>query len=359
MKIGILTYHNARNIGAALQAYALQKSISKLGIKSEIIDYRCNHLDKVYEIKKITKLRSIKDIIKWVMMWDNPNKLKKKFDYFNNNFQQISDKVYNRETIKESHYDIYIVGSDQVWNMNLNGNDLTYILDFVSKPKRKVSYAASFGYKNVPSRFVDETKKYISCLDDISVREVSGNKIVKKLTGKEAQVVLDPTLLLESTEWVELELPRIYQKDYILLYIVASTPSALKFAKELGYKHNCDVLCIHNSYKKKSGVINIRDCSPQEFLSYIKYAKFVVSTSFHGICFSIIYNKDFFYELDEKINNNNSRIETLISMLNLWERRIRSGKVNQENNIDFNEVNLLLENQREKSINFLKGLCYK
>lgn len=355
MKIGILTYHSTLNVGAALQAYALQKVIAGLGVSCEIIDYRCMHLEEVYRVKSMTEVESMKEFIKWILTVGNTKRAKRKFDQFNAFYQTLSHGVYTRDCLTNlnSDYEVFIVGSDQVWNMDLNGNDATYLLDFAAKDKKRISYAASFGYKEMPEAYKQEIARNLMLFDVISVRETSGSRIVEGLLGKEAQVVLDPTLLLNMTEWEKLNFKRLYPKRYVLLYMVAATPSALKFAKQWGRVHQCDVICIHYSYAKFRGVINVHDCSPLEFLSYIKYAQCVVASSFHGVCFSAVFEKEFFYELDPNPINNNSRIETLMSTLGLENREIVNGSCADENGVDYTRVRSMLEAEKHKSVEFL------
>lgn len=356
MKVGILTYQNALNVGAVLQAYALQTVITKQGYSCDIIDYRSSFLEDIYKYKKVTQIRSLKELIKWLLNTNKEKRKRVKFDKFNIQYQNSSEIVYFRHNIEDANnvYNIFIVGSDQVWNMNLNGKDTTYLLDFVNNNKTKISYAASFGYKKIPEKYLDITHRGISGIDDISVRETSGREIVDKLIGKEPQVVLDPTLLLIKEDWEVMSFNRIHEREYILVYIIAATPTILEFSRRLGTKYNCDVVCIHNSYAPKAGVKNVRDCSPTEFLNYIKYAKFVVSSSFHGICFSVLFEREFFFELDEKPENNNSRIETLIESLGLWERQIFGGNCNVDDKIDYEKVTSKLNNERDKSFEFLR-----
>ena len=356
MKTGIITYHRAKNVGAALQAYALTQTIKNMGLDCCLIDYHNDFIENTYKTKKLWEHKNLKSLIKAVMNGSAPYKRNKKFDEFNKKYQIFSESV-TKETISDiDDIDAYITGSDQVWNMSLNGNDGTFLLDFVPENKKRISYAASFGYENVPEKYINITKNNLEKFDVISVREVAGKKIVENLTNKKAEVVLDPTLLLSQDEWDSVACERLHKRDYVLVYLVAATPTALEFAKKLGKENNCDVICIHYSYKKKNGVINIRDCSPEEFLSYIKYAKYVVASSFHALCFSIIYKKNFFYELDINKNNNNSRLETLMNTLNLNNREI----INNSNdykyeNINYSEVYTVLDEHKIKSLNFIKS----
>lgn len=360
MKVGTLTYHDTRNFGAVLQAYALQKTIENLGVECEIIDYKSEFLNQVYKIKSIYEIKSLKEFIKWALTVKYEKKSKIKFDKFNKNKQKFSLKSYTKDNINETNdiYDAFFVGSDQVWNLNLNNIDTTYFLDFVSDEGKKFSYAASFGYKEIPDEYLDITTKNLNTFSKISVREEQGKVIIGKTLKKTAQVVLDPTLLLEKENWnkIEANIDNL-KKDYILVYSVAATPSLFEFAKKLGKEKNCEIVYINRSYFNKLGMKNIRNASPEEFLAYVNRAKYIVTSSFHGVAFALNYKKEFFYELDIKPHNNNSRLESIIDMVGLKSREIINGSNSEVNNkIDYDKVSYIIEKERIKSIDYLNNI---
>lgn len=358
MKIGTLTYHDTTNYGAVLQAFALQKKLEDLGYDSEIIDYKCNAITDRYKITRICDSKNIKQFIKGILTNKNNRKLKNEFEKFNKDKQNISNKTYNKNNIKEVNnlYDKFIVGSDQVWNLDLSGNDTTYMLDFVTDNKRKASYAASFGYKIVPSQYIETTKKNLSTFNDILVREEQGKKIVKDLINKDAKITVDPTLLFNKSEWINLmDLNNTIKinKDYILLYIIAPNKEIIKFTRRLAKDRNCKIIYINHSYKNILGMKNIKTAGPIEFLEYIKNAKYIVTTSFHGVAFSINFEKQFFYALSSEKNNYNSRIENLSKILNLENRKISKDFYNYSK-IEYIEIRKKLEKIRNESIKILK-----
>ncbi|MDY3959686.1 polysaccharide pyruvyl transferase family protein [Romboutsia timonensis] len=360
MKVGTLTYHDTRNYGAVLQAYALQRTIENLGVDCEIIDYKSEYLNQVYKIKSFNDIKSIKEFIKWILTITHDKKSKLKFDKFNETKQKFSIDSYTKENISEVNniYDCFFVGSDQVWNLNLNDIDTTYFLDFVSDNDKKFSYAASFGYKSVPNNYLDITTKNLNLFKKIAVREEQGKHIIENMLGKTAQVVLDPTLLLEKESWSKIEENiNTLNKDYILVYSVAATPSLFEFAKKLSKEKNCEIIYINRSYINKLGMKNIRSASPEEFLGYISGAKYIVTSSFHGVAFALNYKKEFFYELDTKPQNNNSRLESIIDIVGLKDREIINGTNNKvDENIDYNKVDSILKEERSKSINYLNDI---
>ncbi len=360
MKIGTITYHTTSNFGAVLQSYALQKAIEQnFNCECDVIDYRSDYLDNLYKAKKITEISNIKELIKWIIMHKHTEKSIMNFAKFRKESLKQSEKTYTKENIAQTNsiYDVFITGSDQVWNTNLNNNDTTYFLDFVDSEKIKLSYAASFGSKNC-SQFVDRNLSYL--LKDyqiISVREEEAKELVKqKIKRKTVELVLDPTLLLPEVTWNKIINERIIKEDYIVIYKIADTPTMIEFARKLAKKEKCKVICLHNSYQRFRGIKSIVDASPYEFLNYIKYAKYVVTSSFHGICFSLIFHKNFYFELDNRKENNNSRIESLINLLKLNNRKIIDGKCEDKNEINYQTVSKKLNKEIEKSLKIIEKI---
>lgn len=240
--------------------------------------------------------------------------------------------------------------------MNLSGEDYTYFLDFVEKNEKKYSYGASFGYKEIPNNYFENTYKLLKNFNYISVREKQGQEIIKNILETKVEVVLDPTLLLNKEEWTRISKYQSRKREYILLYIIALTPSIIEFTKKLAKEYNCDIVYINHSYKIEFGMINIRDAGPEEFLGYLRNAKYVVTSSFHGVVFSINFEKQFFFELSKAKGNFNSRLENIIDMLDLNEREIVNGSTNSVNNINYKRVNAILNNQRKQSIKFIQNI---
>lgn len=359
-KVGILTYHNTTNYGAILQAYALQKKLIESGNDCDIIDYRCEAIEKNYKIIKINQSKNIKQLIKSILANSNKKCLKEKFEKFKDENLKISKDNYNRENINEVNdkYDEFVVGSDQVWNLNLCGGDTTYMLDFVKEDKKKNSYAASFGYNEVPKKYVDTTKRMLNTFKNICVREEQGKKIIQDLIEKQADVTLDPTLLLNKKQWYSLiknSDKNEKNEEFILLYIVSPNKEIINFTKRLAKKEKCKIIFINNSIKNVFGMKNIKTAGPEEFLKYIKDAKYVVTTSFHGVAFSINLEKQFFYGLSSENNNFNSRIENLINILGLQDRKIKN-EIDNYKKIDYKKVNNILEEQRISSIEKIKNI---
>ena len=354
MKTGILTYHNTRNCGALLQAYALQKTLFDMGIDNDIIDYCCPKIDETYKLKKLNEIKNIKEFIKWTLTINSAKKSQKKFDEFKRQYLKLSE-IYSSDTIIKANnlYDAFITGSDQVWNFNLNGNDYTYLLNFASDDKIKLSYAASMGSENIGKENEKIFAKALSQFSSISVREKNLKEYVDRILEIDSKLVLDPTLLLEKEEYNFSESTKIINPKYIFVYTIASTPNIEKAAKALSQKTGYPIIWGHMSYRKKKGVINKTDISPDEFVNYIKNAEYVLTSSFHGMALSIVMEKQFFYDLDTKKQNNNSRLETLAEILGLQERNMGINAVDFKQDINYLKIKELLKIKRKESIDFL------
>lgn len=327
MKVGITTFHRARNYGAVLQTYALQKALENLNIESDVIDYRENAIDLNY---KLLSKKSAKKFIRDIAYFPILNKKYKKIENFvNNNIKLSEKKPTNLEELKklENDYDTFITGSDQVWNYRLTKWDEGYFLNFVSNNKKKNSYAASFGLNEIPEKEKEKYKMMLKDYNYISVREEQGTKIVKNLINNEVTQDVDPTLLIRKNEWESIaKLPK--EKDYILIFVMQKNKSIFEFAEKLAQKTNCEIIYIADSLKKRIKGKYKYTVSPEEWLGYFINAKYVITNSFHGLAFSINLNKEFFLEMQVPPATGNSRLETLLDRFNLRDREI----INCENN---------------------------
>ena len=351
-KIAKLTFHNTTNYGAILQTYALQKKIESMGLETEVINYECKAVEDRYRIKDIRQSKSIKEIIKAVMGNKDKKKLLDKFQAFAKKYIKISSKKYAKSNIKEcnSIYNRIIVGSDQVWNLNLSGNDFTYFLDFVDDNNKKCSYAASFGTSNIMNQNSEKLKQLLNEFKYINIREKQGYDIINSLLGRKANIVLDPTLLLDYKDWKKI-IPNIdkkVRKKFVLLYIIAPNKDIIRFAKKIAKSKKCEVIYINHSLKKIQGVKNLRGVGPEDFLWYINNAECIITTSFHGVAFSINFNKTFYFALSKEKNNFNSRIESLVEKLELQDRNIELYN-NAVEEIHYDKINEILEKEKEQS----------
>ena len=323
MKIGIITMHKVLNYGSALQAYALQQKLLSLGYENELIDYQYP--------RPVAKKKTIKSFFSSVVIFIRNaiigfplEKKKRKFDLFYNQNFKLSKEYYTYESLQSNppQYDVYITGSDQVWNPRFAGNDSNFFLSFAPDDKPKLSYAASFATSVIEDDKKGFYSKYLSRYDSISVRENTGVKLVKELTGKDAVLCCDPTILLTSEEWdklaiqSQLEIKYKYILVYVLNYMIGDIYPEIQrtidyVQKTLGYKVIYLVGRKEDAFRKNSFLY--KKGGPAEFIYLFKHAEFVITTSFHGVAFSLIYDKPLLGVVNmDKVDD--TRIQSLLSV---------------------------------------------
>ena len=349
-EIGILTFQDTVNYGAVLQEYALQRYINMTyGDISEVINYKNSKLEEVEKPIKLFKQRTIKGIIKYFTCHTNQINKWKQFDEFKRNYINLSNDTYDKTNIVKTNkvYKKFIVGSDQVWNTQLTGNDYSYYLDFVKDSSKKNSYAASFGYSELPNEVKSNVIKLLKDFNTLNVREKQGEEIItKEIKNREVNVVMDPTFLLEKEEWT-----KFVNKDensYIVVYMIDFKKEVFEFIRKLAKEEKCKIIYIHDAILSQIGMINSKDDAPERFISLINNAKKVVTGSFHALCLSLILEKDFYYTLNSK-NNRNSRLVNLIEIVGLENRELIDGKCKTKEKINYTEVRRKLKPIIEKS----------
>lgn len=315
MKIATLTFQRHNNIGAMLQCYALQHTIMKYGYDNEIIDYICDAADRPFGYKSL-KVKGLKKYITSCIGVISRLPKKNAFNEFRCNYLKMTSKVNTKNvaTLGEM-YDGYIVGSDNVWNSSLTGLDKNYFLDFVREDYKKASYAASLGMGTVPQNEQEAFKKYISRFSIITLRERSAAENIKELTGRDVADTCDPTFFLTASEWDTLAIEPKTKGKYILVYQMSPSYSFVKFADKVAKTKGFPIVYVPFPYGfcKCSMKPHIGPC---EWLGYIKHAEYVITDSFHGCVFSLIYERN----LIIKISKLGDRIKDLTERLGASER---------------------------------------
>lgn len=370
MKIGTITFHASHNYGSVLQAYALQTYIEKLGVEENIpIDYKIINL-RIPIQRKIYAYRSQEEGIQGIgkrilnIPFQNVNKTKyERFEKFINERLKLTPKEYETEEslMKENFdFDYYVSGSDQLWNIGAVDFSWANYLSFTSS-KNKISYAASFGPKKL--NWTEEQKQKITNLlkdySYLSVREEGSFQNVKTLIGKEPEILIDPTALLTKQQWEGIfSKEPIIKEDYLFFYTLDATSEKVNIVNQVAKKLGLKVV-VSKSFKKYdfiNGYTRKYDSGPEEFLNLIKYAKLVISSSFHGTVFSILFHKPFLAIDGAK----DFRIATLLKKMELLDRSVINEVEDIENKcknayeIDFAKAEDILKKEREKSRVFLK-----
>lgn len=363
MKCGIITFHRAVNYGAILQTYALNTTINNLGVNCEIIDYHCPFLEKHYQPFSIKTLLNIKQIAILLLKNGNIKDNRANFELFSDKYLPKSSKVYKTESdLVESNdeYDFFITGSDQVWSYYCAGFDKAYFLDFVTDNNKKNSYAASFGVSEIPKEHVETYRGLLQDFENISLREQRGVQIVKELIDREATEVLDPTLLLRRDEWSSMALENNQVNKYVLVYLLAETKSIIRLAKKVAKEKNLKIIYIHDRLFNQQGMDNMSKIDPSRWLSLFLNAEYIVTNSFHGVCFSINFHKEFYMQYLPEPAKVNSRLENILDMFKLSDRCITDlTTLDLQSTIDYSEVEITLNNERENSLSYLENIISK
>lgn len=348
MRVGIITFHRAINSGAILQAYALQKFIKKMGYECDVVDYRCEKLEATYKL--IHTPISLKTLLSDILHFPYQKSKVKKFRSFAKKIVPLSSKKYSRQDIAtlNNDYGCFVVGSDQVWNRTIVGNDLTYFLDFCPG-KKKVSYAASVGSVTLDNEKRNFFASNLCDFKGISVREKSIVNCLKEIIPNEINHNIDPVFLLQKSEWDDLAGSPTEKTPYIFAYCLHETEvykRAKSKAEELGIK----IICVPAGLRCDLKAELRQNLGPQEFLNMIKYADCIVSDSFHAIAFSIIFHKSFIAVRKKQLKELNERIDSLMELLGIREEE--SGAI--VNMQKYMEIDSMISMQRETANQYLQ-----
>jgi hypothetical protein len=350
-KIGILTFHRAYNYGAILQAYALQQTIATNGFEPEIVDYRTPQIEEWFHAQTLkAKLINIALFFLFHGYYAARKRKEAKFISFSKDKLHISPQYMNAEDMKNL-YDAVVVGSDQVWNLQMTRLDYTYFLPYKDGAS-KLSYAASFGSNSIPKENRELIKEYLNNFQTLFVREEDGIAIINELVGKPAQKVMDPTFLVKREDWLSICKFSNHKHKYILLYLVADQTFAINVAKGLAKKYGFDVLCVNPPCKPLDNITSLMDVGPEEFLGLISNAECVVTTSYHGLILSMNLNTPFLFELNTSAQNTNSRINEILYEYHLEQYLIDSNSIDEYVHLHYNwnYINEHIEENRAHSI---------
>ncbi len=358
-RIGIVTYWNTEeNYGQVLQLFALQCQLKKMNASPFLIPVLPGKFPRgiyeKYSTNKITFQRLVDAIKKRLYKKQDSTIVKRGFQLFKDKYLSVSDRRYTPENLyfNAPEADAYICGSDQIWNYP----NPVYFLDWGPMGKKRISYAASFGKSCIPDYQEEAYAKLLSQFDHISVRERSGVDICNKLVhSKKCVQCLDPTLLLAKEEYcsaVDIIEPSI-EKKYILLYLLGNKSDVdLGKIDDFAKEKNCEIVfvpsqgCSVSRYKPTYPSI-------EEWLGLVKNAEYVITNSFHGTVFSIIFQRSFFIlPLVGGDVRMNDRLNSLFNMLNIAPRYVCE-KMSQEKEFDYDSIKVIIHEKIKDSLSFL------
>lgn len=365
--IGIITlpHTNRFNYGGVLQNYALYTYLNNNGYPTDAIhcstysignEIRLSIYNRfnIYIEKKKYGFKVRRENCKTIL------RNKSFINFINNEIKPYKFKRYTNKTYHtiNQRYRVIIVGSDQVWNPFWAVNEktaVTYFLNFFDG--EKVSYAASFGTTYIPENKKKLYKNGLKNFNYLSVREYEGAKIIHSLIGKDAQVVIDPTMLLSESDWKSIEKRSPYRENrpYILKYFLGNQNNEISqevanVAKNL----NCDIYDVSENYDNK-----FYTSGPREFIDLIDHAQAIYTDSFHAMVFSVLFNKPFVvYERDQDgMKSMSSRIDTFLDKFHLERRYVKIEDGNICLNHKFDDAYRILEEERKKAKKFLEIAC--
>lgn len=358
IKIGILTFQNACNFGAVLQAYALKTYLEQCDVTIvEIINYKNQQIEKEKLLwKNLFENNILKQIIRNTLLLPYIYRRNRLFNSFNTEYLGLSKEI-NKEQMNNLDYDLYIVGSDQVWNRQLTENDRTFFCDFCENNVPCYSYAASIGSSKFTDIELGQLKNLLERFSSISFRERELVPIFKSvLPNKKIVSCLDPVYLLDNQLWGELCInPK--RKPYLLIFCVGSNPEltpTIEFAKKLANSKGLDVIYMSDQdiWYKHREVEHCGAVAPGEFLGYIRSAEYVVTNSFHATSFSIIFHTSFYSETGL---SRNGRVINILDLMGLNDRALKKGKAKKDylKEIDWNMVEKKISDEKAFSKEYL------
>lgn len=380
-KLGLICNYYIMNYGSVLQSFALQKVLKDYNSNMEVIQYEDtpnlkNKIEVLLKIrlKECINLRYIKKQLneKWrikvnLTYKETIENRKLAFDKFIKKHFTLSPKYHNKIEVTDGlkEYSTIVLSSDQLWGpSDIIRNYHTLIP--VPEQTYKITYATSFGVAELPKFLEKRVAKFIPRINNISVREESGAKIIKKVCGKDVQVVCDPTLLLTSDEWNEIqEKEPIIKEEYIFCYFLGSNKEHREQALYLKKLTGLKIVSLRHLEFCESEELEFADITPMgidpgELINLIKNAKYILSDSFHVTIFSILNHKQFvvFDRYDNKSKQSrNTRIDNLLEKLDLKDRRIFDNKklnIKLDEKIDFEKVDNILSAWRIESRGYLE-----
>ncbi len=363
MKIGILTFHRAYNYGAFLQTFATLAFLRSQGYDVSIVDYMPEGHTDFYRFfnsywKNSSWIGKTKYVIRKLIDYPFILNRRKKFHEMQENFFGIERSVryITPKDLENVNYDYIIYGSDQIWwkckFLTYKGFDLVYWGEYIPKAVKKIAYAPSMGSIDLNETDISQIKYWLTNFMAVSVREKQLSDTLFSISGNYFPVVLDPVFFLDKSQWMKRcdEVPIRHEKPYLLLYNLQNSLDARRVAISLAQRNKWKVVEIKQSFCFDFSHYYDYTSGPIEFVSLFRDAKFIVTTSFHGTAFSVIFRKPFIvvglkFAVD--------RVLSLLSMLNLDDRYISSMGEDFDLRIDYSKVDPLLEAAKERSKNYI------
>ncbi len=359
-KIGILTFHRANNYGAVLQAYALKQELLSLNYKVQIINYLSPKIERDYSFfsgsfcwmqifKKMAKVLFLPRIIF----------NRKQFQKFRESFLTDTAPILPKDIDKlNADFDVFITGSDQVFNPRITAFDKNYLLSFVKNHKKKYSYAASVALDNCTPKEKAFLQDHLRDFAVLSVREEKTSDLIKQLTDKHVLTHIDPTFLLNKTQWEKIAVAPNNPGKYILLYLMEVNPRIISFAQKLSQKTGLKIIYISAEFINRTP-FKMLTPTPQEWIGYFLDATYIVTNSLHGVSFAINFNKKFFVDLirEGAPRLHNIRFNNLLDLMGLNSRLLDHIDYDYDQEINFSKINQIIGQEKSKAMKYFKQIA--
>lgn len=361
MKIATMTFPNSTSIGASLQMYSLYKVLTDMGNDVDVLNYDPPNLHYRLEKPQPGCLSALKSALKAAaihMIVPGSSANFKRFESMMTKNPAVPTRSTDDIRNLSLRYDRIFVGSDQVWNYDVTGHDFNFYLDFCDDDTKKVSYAASFGKNDVAEDEKGKIANLLNRFSHISVREERGQEIVNELTGRSAELVLDPTLLIEPSQLRSVAKPYKRKGDYCLFYNIKPSVTLLESATKYAAENGLRLVKVggrvkekfQNRYTVEYGV------GPQEFLGLVDNAACVFTNSFHGLAISLAFSKNFYMEYS---TDTNSRLLNMAEIFKLQDRVVSNGAAPKAEKMDYGYILEKLNEMRGASLRFISGVLDK
>lgn len=300
-KIGLITIYHVPNYGSVLQAYATQCVIEKMGYECVILNYK--YPNEWHINQDVRRKRSLKGRIALCLGLTSSHRKNKKLLKFRKTHFHFSKEYANLDALRAedwSCYDIFVAGSDQIWNSRFTLADSAFMLSFIPDYKCRISVASSFSSNYIPQEFIEKYKRYLNKFRNLSVREENGKRIIKNDLNieKNVKILVDPTLLLSKEDWLNI-FPQMQKQQkgdgYILLYLLTyafeSRPYVFEVVRHFQKKYGYKVIAIEG-YARSENALGIEmedkmDAGIEQYMKLFSQAGIVITTSFHGTAFAV------------------------------------------------------------------------
>jgi polysaccharide pyruvyl transferase WcaK-like protein len=348
---------------------ALKEVLEKKNNKVDIINFSSKEQQKLYSAfyKKLT----VKNIVKNFLCIPGRKVIRRHYEqyakFIAETFELKGTPYETTEELKKNlpRYDMLIAGGDQVWNVNVEDFATAYFLDFADDTY-KISYSPSLGATDInQSIHKEKYNQLLQQFNAISCREVNGKKSLEKLTGREVELLLDPTMLLTKEEWltkinVTVELP--FSGEYIFYYAFSYSPENNQVIQKIAEENNLTVVVIDSKQwyikglSKYKNFVLCDETGPEAFIKFMKESKYVITTSFHGTVFSLVFHKKFIYINGNRIKTNDDRTSFILEQMDLMNKFIHSEEVTidkLDEVIDYSLIDFKVSKLREKASDYL------